>query len=236
MTYRGFALAFEGAIALVRLEPKHDSRISDDLIRACDEIAAHDEVTAVLLAAPSGSLDGLYVSGAATRRLELLAQPVIACVEGVVAGGGLELALACDIRAAAESASFSMRQVSSGAIPSAGGTQRLPRLVGRAKATEMILLGRTLSARAALECGLINSVAADGGSETEGRKVATRIAAQGPIAVRYAKEAVLRGLDMPLEQALRFETDLTVILQTTADRAEGVRAFVEKRPPRFEGR
>jgi enoyl-CoA hydratase/carnithine racemase len=100
----------------------------------------------------------------------------------------------------------------------------------------MILLGEPLDARAALACGLVNAVAPHGEARAEAERIAGAIASRGPIAVRYAKEAVLRGLDMPLEQALRYETDLTVILQTTADRAEGVRAFLEKRPPRFEGK
>ena len=120
-------------------------------------------------------------------------------------------------------------------MPSAGATQRLPRLVGRGKASEMILLGEQLDAAAALACGLVSAVVPAGELHAHGRALAERIAAQGPIAVRYAKEAVLRGLDMPLEQALRYETDLTVILQTTADRAEGVRAFLEKRPADLRG-
>ena len=112
----------------------------------------------------------------------------------------------------------------------------MPRIVGRTKAAEMILLGVRVDAESALACGLVNSIASDGGALAAGLALAARIGAQGSIAVRYAKEAILRGLDMPLEQALRYETDLTVILQTTDDRAEGVRAFLEKRAPHFEGR
>ena len=100
----------------------------------------------------------------------------------------------------------------------------------------MILLGEELDAQAALACGLVSALVPSADLAAHGRALAERIAAQGPIAVRYAKESMLRGLDMPLEQALRYETDLTVILQTTADRAEGVRAFIEKRPPQFEGK
>ncbi len=121
-------------------------------------------------------------------------------------------------------------------MPCGGGTQRLPRLVGRAKAAEMILLGQSLDAAAALACGLVNRVAPRGEARAAAERLARTMASRGPLALRYAKEAINRGLDMPLEQALRYETDLTVILQTTRDRAEGVRAFLEKRPPRFEGR
>ena len=100
----------------------------------------------------------------------------------------------------------------------------------------MILLGRVIDASEALRCGLVSRVVADGRVDDEARALAEKIAARGPLAVRYAKEAVLRGMEMPLEQALRFETDLTVILQTTEDRTEGVRALLEKREPHFEGR
>jgi enoyl-CoA hydratase/carnithine racemase len=156
-------------------------------------------------------------------------------VNGPAISGGLELALACDIRIAAPTAAFSLPEVTQGAIPGGGGTQRLPRIVGRAKALDMVLTGRTLDADEALRCGLVTSVADDEDCTAEAISLAGRIAERGPLAVRYAKEAVHRGTEMPLEQALRYETDLTVILQTTNDRAEGVRAFVEKRKPQFDG-
>lgn len=169
------------------------------------------------------------------RCLELLPQPVIACIEGNAVGAGLELVLACDIRIAVEGALFSIPDVAMGVVPFAGGTQRLPRLAGRAKALEMILLGEPIGAVHALACGLVNDVRPPGDVRPAAERLAAAVASRGPLAVRYAKEAVLRGLDMPLEQALRYETDLTVILQTTQDRAEGVQAFLEKRPPRFAG-
>jgi enoyl-CoA hydratase/carnithine racemase len=170
------------------------------------------------------------------RRLETIGPPVIAVLHGNAVGAGLELALACDIRVAAEGAMFALPDVGMGMLPCHGATQRLPRLVGRAKAAEMILLGEAVGARDALSCGLVNAVAPAGRARDEAMRIAAAIASRGPAAVRLAKEAVLRGLDLPLEQALRYETDLTIILQTTDDRAEGVSAFLEKRPPRFEGR
>jgi enoyl-CoA hydratase/carnithine racemase len=160
---------------------------------------------------------------------------VIAVIEGATAGAELELALACDVRVASEAATFSMPQVASGTMPSLGGTQRLPRIAGRAVASSMILLGTVLDARAALACGLVNAATAPGAARARAMQIAESIAARGPLAVRYAKEAMLQGLDMPLEQALRYETDLTVILQTTSDRAEGVSAFLQKREARFRG-
>ncbi len=121
-------------------------------------------------------------------------------------------------------------------LPLAGGTQRLPRLVGRGKALEMILTGERVTADEALLVGLVSAVVPRERLAKEAVAIAQRIAERGPLAVRYAKEAVARGTEMSLEQALRFETDLTIILQTTDDRAEGVRAFLEKRKADFKGR
>ena len=117
----------------------------------------------------------------------------------------------------------------------AGGTQRLPRLLGRGLAVEMILTGRTISAAEALSMGLLVASCDPGNLLSSTLALAGAIAARGPQAVRLAKEAVHHGMDMPLHQALRYETDLTVLLQTTSDRAEGVRAFVDKRNPHFKG-
>jgi enoyl-CoA hydratase len=221
-----------------------DARFLGELDQATSAIHEYDEIYVVLLTADGDAFSrGGGADDAAPSRerlpfrcLELMAQPVIACVQGAAIGAGLELALACDIRIAAEDATFATHDVAEGRVPSAGATQRLPRLIGRGKASEMILLGEVMDAQAALACGLVSAVVPRAELDAHGRALAERIAAQGPIAVRYAKEAMLRGLDMPLEQALRYETDLTVILQSTADRAEGVRAFLEKRPPRFEGK
>ena len=164
-----------------------------------------------------------------------LPQPVVCAINGDATGAGLELALACDVRVAAEGVAFALPEVSMGLLPLAGGTQRLPRLVGRGKALEMILTGEPIDAQEALRVGLVSAVVPRDRLRAEAEAIASRIAERGPLAVRYAKEAVSRGLEMPLEQALRFETDLTIILQTTEDRAEGVRAFLEKRMAEFKG-
>ena len=168
--------------------------------------------------------------------LAVLPQPVVCALNGHAIGAGLELALACDVRIAAEGATFSVPEVSLGLLPLAGGTQRLPRLVGRGKALEMILTGEPVSADEALRIGLVSAVVPRDRLAEDAAAIARRIAERGPLAVRYAKEAIASGTEMPFEQALRFETDLTIILQTTEDRAEGVRAFLEKRPPDFKGR
>lgn len=164
-----------------------------------------------------------------------LSRPVIGAINGDAISAGLELALACDVRIACPEAHFALPETSWGIIPLGGGTQRLPRIVGRARALALILTAETIDAQEAHRIGLVSQVVPRQRLLEEAEALAGRIAQRGPIAVRYAKEAVLRGLEMPLEQALRYETDLTIILQTTQDRAEGVRAFLEKRPPRFTG-
>ena len=165
-----------------------------------------------------------------------LPQPVVCAINGDAIGAGLELALACDVRIAADGATLSVPEVSLGLLPLAGGTQRLPRLIGRGKALEMIFTGEPIDTKEALRVGLVSAVVPPERLLAEAEAIASRIAERGPLAVRYAKEAIARGLEMPLEQALRFETDLTIILQTTEDRAEGVRAFLEKRNAEFKGR
>jgi enoyl-CoA hydratase/carnithine racemase len=168
--------------------------------------------------------------------LSNLSRPIIAAINGDALSAGLELALACDVRVCSENARFGLPETGFGLLPMGGGTQRLPRAVGRAKALEMVLTGEIIDAAEALRVGLVSKVVPQARLMAEAEALATEIAGRGPVAIRYAKEAVLRGVEMPLEQALRFETDLTIILQTTEDRAEGVSAFLEKRNPRFKGR
>ncbi|MGI8551067.1 MAG: enoyl-CoA hydratase/isomerase family protein [Dehalococcoidia bacterium] len=162
--------------------------------------------------------------------------PVIAAVNGEALSAGFELALACDLRVAASTARFGFPETIDDRLPMAGGTQRLARIAGRAMALELILTGESIDAPTAFGRGIVTVVTAGDTLLDEAIRLASLIASRGPIAVRLGKEAIHQGLDMPLEQALRYETDLTVLLQTTHDRAEGVQAFVEKRSPRFEGR
>lgn len=185
-----------------------------------------------LLASP----DAAALPGDPFGVLATLPVPVIAAVHGDAASGGLELALACDVRIVVATARLAMPEPSFGLLPLAGGTQRLPRLVGRGRALAMLLLGQEIDGATALDWGLAQATP-PAGQFAEAVDAAVRtIDARGPIAERFAKEAVSEGIEMPLARALRYETDLTVLLQTTADRAEGVRAFAEKRPPRFENR
>jgi len=167
--------------------------------------------------------------------LAAIPQPVIAALDGPAHSAGLEIALGCDIRLASEGATFAMPDTAAGSIPRGGGTQRLPRAVGRGQALRLLLTGEVIDAAEAKRIGLVSRVVPSNELAGTSRALAEAIAARGPIATRLAKEAVHRGAEMTLEQALRYETDLTVILQSTADRAEGVRAFQEKRAPHFTG-
>jgi len=163
-------------------------------------------------------------------------QPIIAAIRGYALGGGLELALACDIRIAAEDAQLGLTEIDLAIIPGGGGTQRLPRVVGRGKALEMILTGARLPAAEALRIGLVERVVPVAELMTAAHGLARTLAAKAPIALRYAKEAVVAGLELPLADGLRLENDLSTLLRTTEDRLEGARAFVEKRSPRWSGR
>lgn len=226
----------EGPIGEIRIAEGGAGAL-DAIATASEALGAEPSVHVVLLTAiEEGGFANIDAAGIdAANAIERMPQPVIACIEGAASSAGFALALACDLRIASQSALFALTEVADGALPPLGATQRLSRLAGRGQAMAMVLLGESVHANAAYDCGLVNEVVNDGGTTTRARELATRIAAQGPIAVRYAKEAIRQGLDMPLEQALRHETDLTIILQSTDDRAEGVRAFLEKRPPHFKG-
>ncbi len=163
-------------------------------------------------------------------------QPIIAAIRGFALGGGLEFALACDIRVAAEDAQLGLTEINLAIIPGGGGTQRLPRLVGRGKALEMILTGMRVPAAEALRIGLVERVVPVAQLMAAAQGLARDIAAKAPIALRYAKEAVVSGLGLPLQDGIRLENDLATLLRTTEDRVEGARAFVEKRKPKWTGR
>ena len=162
-------------------------------------------------------------------------QPIIAAIRGYALGGGLELALACDIRIAGDDAQLGLTEVNLAIIPGGGGTQRLPRLVGRGKALEMILTGARLPASEALRIGLVERVVPAAEVLEAAMQLARTLADKAPVAVRYAKEAVVKGLELPLADGLRLEGDLSTLLRTTEDRLEGARAFLEKRRPRWRG-
>ncbi len=163
-------------------------------------------------------------------------KPVVCALRGAALDQGLELALACDLRIADSDATFAMTQALSGVMPWDGGTQRLPRLIGRSRAMEMLLTGRSVTAADALEYGLVNEVVEAGGSAERAMELASLIAGHGPVALRYLKEATLNGMDGTLEQGLRLEADLSFLLQSTQDRGEGISSFLQRRRPTYQGR
>jgi E-phenylitaconyl-CoA hydratase len=173
--------------------------------------------------------------GGITKNMKIW-KPMIAAINGICLAGGLEMALACDIRVAAENAVFGLMEVQWGIIPGAGGTQRLPRAIPLAKAMEMILLAERIDAKEALRLGLVNRVVPSKDVMPTAVEMAERISKMGPLAVRAAKAAILRGLSLPMDEALALEGTYQDFLFGTADAVEGPKAFKEKRSPNFKCR
>lgn len=167
--------------------------------------------------------------------IENLSKPVIAAVNGFALGGGCELAMACDIRVASETAKFGQPEVNLGIMAGFGGTQRLTRLVNPGVAKEILFTADMIDAERAKAVGLVNHVVAPGELMNFCKSIARRIAARGPVAVRLTKEAVNEGLEMDMEKALAHEADLFAVTFTTGDRKEGIQAFLAKRKPEFKG-
>ena len=170
-----------------------------------------------------------------TEALASVERPVLAAIGGDALGLGLELALACDLRIAADQSRFAMPQVSRGVMTWEGGSQRLPRMVGRAKALEMLLTGDAMDAAEALRMGLVSRLHPADEVEPAALELARAMAQKSPISMEYCKEAVSKGMDLTLEQGLRLEADLYFLMHSTSDRQEGIEAFKEKRTPEFKG-
>ena len=186
-----------------------------------------------------GAIDGVEVSrlGQRTfREIELSRKPVVAAVNGFALGGGCELALACHLRIASESARFGLPEVKLGIIPGYGGTVRLPRIVGRGRALEMILTGEMIDAREAERIGLVNRVVSAESLLEESRGLLEQILRNGPIALALAIESSTRGTELALDDALALESSFFGLLASTADMREGMAAFLEKRVAEFTGR
>jgi enoyl-CoA hydratase/carnithine racemase len=243
-------VAVDGRVATLTLARPERGNVLDDammhgLVEAAESLADRDDLCAVVVSArgrafslglpralawpPRAWPDGI----AAVARIPM---PVVAAVRGEARGWGVALALACDLRVMARSAVLALPCAAAGRLAGGGVTQRLARLVGPARAAELLLLGRRLTGRDAAEWGLATRAEAPAAVEPAAHRLAGTLARRGPAALRSAKEAVLRAFDLPLADGIRLEHDLYVLLQTTADRREGVRAFIERRPPRFEAR
>lgn len=170
------------------------------------------------------------------RRLELLPLPTIAAANGFALGGGCELAMACDMILASEKAKFGQPEVGLGITPGFSGTQRLARKVGKAKAMELILTGEMIRADEALRIGLVNQVVAPEELLPAAKELAEKILKNGPLAVKYAKAAIARGLEVDLDSAIALENELFAMCFATADQKEGMQAFLEKREAAFTGK
>jgi len=168
--------------------------------------------------------------------IENMGKPVIAAINGLAIGGGCELAMSCDIRIASENSKFAQPELKLGVIPGGGGTQRLPRLVGKGIAKELILTGKMIGADEALRIGLVNRVVPASELITTCEEIADEIIKAAPLAVQYSLEAINRGLDMSLEEGLLLERNLSALISSTEDMKEGTTAFIEKRKPIFRGR
>jgi methylglutaconyl-CoA hydratase len=220
--------------------PEDDSsalELSQHLTEACKDIAWDEQARVVVLA-----FDGrikLPTSGpeeiSAVELVAKLKQPVIAAIRGDAVGFGLELAMACDIRIGTEGACFGLDQIRQAAIPSNGGTQRLPRLVGYGKAMQMVLTGELMDAREAFRIGLVNRMVSGDALMNSAMDMAQEMAAKSPLSLSYSKEALHNGRDLTLDQGLRMELDLYLLLFSTSDRVEGITAFRERRKPNFKG-
>ena len=170
------------------------------------------------------------------RRLETMGKPSIAAINGFALGGGCEMALACTMRVASRNAKIGQPEVKLGILPAYGGTQRLARLCGRGVAHELILSGEMITAEEALRIGLVNRVTEPAGLLPTAESIARKIIANAPLAVKYAMEAVEHGMEMPQEEGLFLEATLFGLCCATDDMREGTRAFLEKRPAKFQGR
>lgn len=185
---------------------------------------------------PKQAMECALRGQAVFSRIENLGKPTIAAVNGFALGGGCELALSCTMRIASQNAKLGQPEVKLGIIPGYGGSQRLPRLIGKGMALQMILTGDPLGAEDALRWGLVNQVVASDQLLATAEAIAKKIIANGPLAVQYSIEAVNRGLNVPLEEGLHLEATLFGISFSSEDMHEGTRAFLEKRPARFAGR
>lgn len=260
MTFDNLLIERDGPVAIVTINrPKVLNALNgqtlSELAAAMASFKTDDEVRAIVL---TGAGDKSFVAGADINELaalspvagqqharhgqqifdqiEQLGKPVIAAINGFALGGGCELAMACTLRLAADTARFGQPEINLGLIPGYAGSQRLPRLVGKGVALEILLTGEMIDAPRAFAIGLVNRVMPAAELAGEARKLAQALAAKAPIAVRYILDAVAHGLDMPLAQGQVLETSLFGTIASSADMREGTTAFLEKRKPVWQGK
>jgi enoyl-CoA hydratase len=259
MSFENLLIERDGAVVILTVNrPKVlnalNTQTLDELRRAILELKHDDAVRAVIL---TGSGEKSFVAGADINELavqsptsgrehaitgqhvldliEQMGKPVIAAINGYALGGGCELAMACTIRIAADTAKLGQPEINLGIIPGYAGTQRLARIVGKGRALELLLSGEQVSAPEAYRLGLVNRVVPAAELMAEAKKLAATLAAKAPVAVRYILESVTKGLEMPFAQAQVFEATLFGLVASTDDMREGTAAFLEKRKPAFKG-
>ena len=237
-------VSLENGCAIATLKrPASRNRLSAVMARELMDLAETVEDDDSILALAVTGAGAVFCTGfeqdvnpRLVETLALVSKPTVAVINGAAIDEGLELALALDLRAASIGSHFALTQLQRGVLPHFGGTQRLPRIIGATHALEMILTGEAIRGDEAMRLGLVTYLARDRKElERVVRELIGTLTTRGPLGVRLVKNAVRSGYDMTLEQGIRLEEDLYALLQTTADRAEGVRAFLEKRKPLFKG-
>jgi enoyl-CoA hydratase len=257
MAYETIILEKKGRVATITLNrpPMNplNRRMYEEFGQAADELNADPEVKVVIITGAgektfAAGLDVKEVEGKsvtemkdfwacsrdASARVAAIEKPVIAAINGLALGGGLEIALCCDLRIASEGARFGQPEVTLGIIPGGGGTQRLSRLIGAARAKELLFTGEMFDAQAALHMGLVSKVVPPDTLMEEATALATTIAAMPAVALKMIKHAVDHGINMDLNSALTYEGECFILSYTSEDGREGLRAFVEKRKPNFK--
>jgi enoyl-CoA hydratase len=257
LTYKNILTETEAQIGIVKLNRPQvlnalSHELMDELVKALEEFDLDDDIRVIIL---TGS-ERAFAAGADIKemadettvgimlkdrfatwdRIKNIKKPIVAAISGYCLGGGCELAMNCDIIVASESAQFGQPEINIGVIPGAGGTQRLTRVAGKYKAMEMILTGRPITAQEGHALGLVNKIAPVELYLEEAKAIAREIAKKSPIAVRLAKEAVLKTFDTSITEGLQFERKNFYMLFSSEDQKEGMRAFMEKRPASFTGR
>ena len=260
MSFENLLVERDGGVAILTVNrPKVlnalNSQTLDELRRAILDLKRDDAVRAVIL---TGAGEKSFIAGADINELatqtpvsgrehamtgqhildliEHLGKPVIAAINGFALGGGCELAMACTIRIAAETAKLGQPEINLGLIPGYAGTQRLTRIVGRGRALELLLTGDQVTAQEAHRLGLVNRVVPAADLMAEAKKLAAALAAKAPVAIRYILEAVHKGVEMPFAQAQVFEATLFGLVASTEDMREGTKAFLEKRKAVWQGK
>ena len=220
------------------LELKQDEGVRVVILTGAGEksFVAGADINELAVQTPAGGREHALAGQHVLDLIENMGKPVIAAINGYALGGGCELAMACTLRLAADSAKLGQPEIALGLIPGYAGTQRLPRLVGRGQAMEMILTGAPIAADEALRIGLVNRVVPAAELMTEARKLAAQLAKNAPIAMRYIINAVNKGVEIPFAEACQYEATLFGLVASTGDMREGTSAFLEKRKPEFKGR